>query len=81
MFPPTVTLKPAVSRIRPANTVVVDLPFVPVIAITRPCSHRDASSISAITGTPRSRAACSAGCSGGTPGLRTTRSAFVNVPR
>ena len=28
-----------------------------------------------MTGTPRSRAACTAGCSGGTPGLSTTRSA------
>ena len=79
MLPPTVTVKPAASSIRPVSAVVVDLPFVPVIAITRPCSQRDASSISPMTGTPRSRAACTAGCSGGTPGLSTTRSAFVNV--
>ena len=58
MLPPTVTLNPAASSIRPVSAVVVDLPFVPVIAITRPCSQRDASSISPITGTPRSRAAC-----------------------
>ena len=53
MLPPTVTLKPAASSIRPVSAVVVDLPFVPVIAITRPCSQRDASSISPMTGTPR----------------------------
>jgi len=29
---------------RPINVVVVDFPFVPVIAITRPRRHRDASS-------------------------------------
>ena len=46
MLPPTVTLNPAASSIRPVSAVVVDLPFVPVIAITRPRSHRDASSIS-----------------------------------
>src|SRR5262245_38929225 len=79
MFPPTVTSKPARSRIFPVNTVVVDLPFVPVIAITRPCNHRDASSISAITGTPRALATSIAGCSGGTPGLSTTRSARSKV--
>src|SRR5262249_36901054 len=72
MFPPTVTLKPAVSRIRPVSAVVVDLPFVPVMAITRPCSQRDASSISAITGMPLARAASITGCSVGTPGLTTT---------
>ena len=52
MLPPTVTLNPAASSIRPVSAVVVDLPFVPVIAITRPCSQRDASSISPMTGTP-----------------------------
>jgi len=57
MLPPTVTLKPAASSIRPVNAVVVDFPFVPVMAITRPRSQREASSISAMTGTPRSRAA------------------------
>ena len=46
MLPPTVTLNPAASSIRPVSAVVVDLPLVPVIAITRPCSQRDASSIS-----------------------------------
>ena len=81
MLPPTVTLNPAVSRIRPVNTVVVDLPFVPVMAMTRPRSHRYASSISAMTGTPRARAVWMTGCSGGTPGLITIRSALVNVSR
>ena len=52
MLPPTVTLKPAASSIRPVSAVVVDLPFVPVMAITRPRSQRDASSISPMTGTP-----------------------------
>ena len=61
MLPPTVTLKPAASSIRPVSAVVVDLPFVPVIAMTRPCSQRDASSTSPITGTPRARAAATAG--------------------
>ena len=56
MFPPTVTVKPAASRIRPVSAVVVDFPFVPVIAITRPSSHREASSSSPTIGTPRSRA-------------------------
>ena len=69
-------MNPAASRIRPVSSVVVDLPFVPVIAITRPRSQRDASSTSPITGTPRARAAATTGSSGGTPGLRTTRSAL-----
>jgi hypothetical protein len=64
---------------RPVSAVVVDFPFVPVIAITRPCSHRDASSISPTTGTPRARAAAIAGTPAGTPGLSTTRSAVVKV--
>ena len=81
MLPPTVTWNPAACSIRPVSAVVVDLPLVPVIAITRPCSHRDASSISPTIGMPRARAACTAGCSGGTPGLSTTRSADVNVSR
>ena len=38
MLPPTVTLNPAASSIRPVSAVVVDLPFVPVIAITRPAA-------------------------------------------
>src|SRR4030081_1061578 len=52
MLPPTVTLKPDAASIRPVSAVVVDLPLVPVMAITRPFSHREASSISAMTGTP-----------------------------
>ena len=57
------TSMPAASSIRPVSVVVVDLPFVPVIAMTRPRSQRDASSSSPITGTPRARAASIAGCS------------------
>ncbi len=79
MLPPTVTLKPAISSIRPVSAVVVDFPFVPVIAITRPSSHLEASSTSPITATPRARAAAMTGCSDGTPGLNTTRSALVKV--
>ena len=79
MLPPTLTLNPAVSSMRPVNAVVVDLPLVPVMAMTRPRSQRYASSISPITGTPLRRAARTAGCSGGTPGLSTTRSAPANV--
>src|SRR4051812_42078628 len=79
MFPPTITLNPACSSIRPVSVVVVDLPLVPVIAMIRPASHRDASSTSPITGTPAARAAAITGCSGGTPGLNTMRSASANV--
>src|SRR5262252_41088 len=79
MFPPTVTLNPDASRIRPVNSVVVDFPFVPVIATMRPRSHRDASSSSPMTGTPAFRAFATTGCSGGTPGLITIRSASANV--
>src|SRR5436309_3541474 len=79
MLPPTATLWPAASSIFPVNAVVVDFPLVPVIAITRPRSHHDASSSSPTIGTPRSRAALTAVCSGGTPGLSTIRSADVNV--
>ena len=53
MLPPTVTLNPAASSIRPVSAVVVDFPFVPVIAMTRPRSQREASSTSPMTGTPR----------------------------
>src|SRR5580765_3382468 len=63
---------------RAVSVVVVDLPFVPVIAITRPVSHREASSTSPMTGTPALRAAVIASWSGGTPGLSTTRSALAN---
>src|SRR5579862_59048 len=64
---------------RPVSAVVVDFPLVPVIAITRPVNHHDASSISPTIGTPWARAATTAGCSAGTPGLITIRSAAVNV--
>src|SRR5262249_52950895 len=79
MFPPTVTLNPDASRIRPVNSVVVDFPFVPVIATMRPRSQREASSSSPMTGTPALRAFATTGCSGGTPGLITIKSASANV--
>ena len=61
MFPPTRTRNPDCSSIRPVSVVVVDLPFVPVTAMTRPRSQRDASSSSPITGIPASRAAINTG--------------------
>ena len=61
MLPPTATLNPDASSIRPASVVVVDFPFVPVTAITRPFNHRDASSSSPTIGTPAARADSSAG--------------------
>ena len=51
----------------PTSVVVVDLPLVPVIAISVPDTKRDASSISPVIGTPAARAAASSGISG-TPG-------------
>ena len=62
------------------SAVVVDLPFVPVIAISvaRGSRKRYASSISAITSTPAWRAATISG-SVGTPGDITTRSADVKL--
>ena len=57
MFPPTIAGTPAASSMRPVNVVVVDLPFVPVTATSRPRSHRDASSTSPMMGTPAARAA------------------------
>ena len=72
-------VKPPASSIRPVSVVVVDFPFVPVMATMRPRSQRDASSSSPMTGTPARRAASTAGRSDGTPGLSTTRSAPVNV--
>ena len=78
MLPPTSTRMPAASSIRPVSAVVVDFPFVPVMATTRPRSHRDASSTSPMTGTPAARAAATEGWSTGTPGLTTTRSEPVN---
>ena len=70
-------LNPPASNMRPVSVVVVDLPFVPVIATIRPLSQRDASSISPMTGTPALRAAAIGGWSSGTPGLNTIRSADV----
>ena len=79
MLPPTSTRLPSAAIIRPSSVVVVDFPFVPVTAITRPRSHRDASSTSPMTSTPRARAETRPGSSGGTPGLVTTRSAESKV--
>ena len=53
MLPPTSTCRPAALSIRPISVVVVDFPFVPVMAMTRPCSQRDASSSSPMISTPR----------------------------
>jgi hypothetical protein len=77
MLPPTSTRSPEASSIRPTSVVVVDLPLVPVMAMTLPASHREASSSSPMTGTPAARAAASGASSGGTPGLVTMRSAPV----
>jgi hypothetical protein len=48
----------------PISVVVVDLPLVPVIAISVLDTKRDASSISPVTATPAARAAASSGISG-----------------
>ena len=79
MFPPTSTRQPPSSSIRPTSVVVVDFPFVPVMATIRPRSQREASSSSPTIGTPASRAASIAGCRDGTPGLSTMRSASRSV--
>src|SRR5678815_4135408 len=79
MFPPTSTPRPDSLNIRPSNVVVVDFPFVPVIATIGPFTHREASSSSPMISAPCCRAASNTGCSVGTPGLTTTRSAFSNV--
>ena len=64
---------------RPVSVVVVDFPFVPVIATMRPRTQREASSSSPITGMPARRADSISGCLDGTPGLSTIRSASANV--
>ena len=79
MFPPASARRPPAASMRPMSVVVVDLPFVPVTAMIRPDSQRDASSTSPMTGTPRERAAAIAGWVSGTPGLSTMRSAAVKV--
>ncbi len=61
MLPPVTARMPEASSMRPVSVVVVDFPFVPVIATTRPFSHRDASSTSPMTGTPARRAAATNG--------------------
>ena len=79
MFPPTSTSAPAAASIRPMSVVVVDFPFVPVTAITRPLVQRHANSSSPMISTPRRRARSNTGWSIGTPGLVTIRSAPSNV--
>ena len=54
----------------PTSVVVVDLPLVPVIAIDRPSSQREASSSSPMIGTPAPRGSSNSGCHGGTPGTQ-----------
>jgi hypothetical protein len=61
MLPPTSTVRPCACTMRPISVVVVDFPFVPVIAMIGPRTHRDASSSSPITSTPRDRAAANRG--------------------
>ena len=60
-MPPAVTVKPAACSINAVKVVVVDLPFVPVIAMMRPAIQREASSTSPMMGTPAARAGSSAG--------------------
>src|SRR5262245_49561141 len=79
MFPPTSTSRPASVNIRPNSVVVVDFPFVPVIATIGPFTQRDASSSSPMISVPCRRAASNTGCSVCTPGLTTTKSACSNV--
>src|SRR5262245_3494966 len=79
IFPPTSAVVPAAASIRPMSVVVVDLPFVPVMAISRPFTNRHANSSSPMISTPHARAASNTGCSTGTPGLVTIKSADVNV--
>ena len=71
MFPATAACRPAAASIRPTSVVVVDLPFVPVMATTGPAIMRDASSTSPTIGTRARRARARAGCRSGTPGLST----------
>ena len=79
MLPPTSTRLPAAVSMRPTSVVVVDFPFVPVMATTGPLTHRHASSSSPTISIPRERAASKTGCSSGTPGLATIRSASASV--
>ena len=72
MLPATRTGRGCSARSAPVSAVVVVLPFVPVIANVSASVARQPSSSSPITGTPRARAAASAGWSTGTPGLTTT---------
>ena len=73
MLPPTSTRRPEASSIRPTRVVVVDFPFVPVMATIGPRSQRAASSSSPITRTPADFARAISGRSIGTPGLSTIR--------
>ncbi len=73
MLPPTITRLPDASSIRPTRVVVVDFPFVPVMATIGPRSQRDASSSSPMTATPAARAIATSRRFSGTPGLITIR--------
>ena len=77
-LPPTNVGRPVARIMSPVSVVVVDLPLVPVIAMTVPATNREASSISPVMATPAARAAASSGISG-TPGDRTMISAVRNV--
>src|SRR5258706_3396340 len=84
ILPPVCASKPQARRTWPISAVVVDLPFVPVTAMTgavflvAPAGRiaRAKSSMSPITSAPAPRAwrtiGCGAGWVSGTPGLRTT---------
>src|SRR3954447_7531910 len=68
-LPATATATPASRWMWPISSVVVVLPFVPVMAMNScPPSSRQASSSSPRTGRPRRRAAATTAASAGTPG-------------
>ncbi len=68
-MPPTPTLSPACSAIKPTNVVTVLLPLEPVIATTGALASRANNSMSPIISTPAACAACKAGVANATPGL------------
>ena len=59
--------------------VVVDLPFVPVIATIGAAQRLAATSSSPVIGIPAERASCKIGMSNGTPGERTIKSDLLNA--
>ena len=79
-LPPTKVGRPLARVISPTSVVVVDLPFVPVMATIVAEMKRDASSSSPVISTPAARAAASSGISG-TPGDSTIRSAPRKLSR